>query len=56
VALGAGAGAVVEVDLDLTPTTHRDPATRTWSRRPGRWHVVAAAHHPATVDGALPIG
>ncbi|WP_204082563.1 beta-glucosidase [Asanoa ishikariensis] len=53
VALDAGATAEVDVDLDLTPTRQRDPATRTWSQRPGRWQVVAAAHHPDVLDGAL---
>ena len=55
VELGSGASAEVDIDVDLTPTRQRDPATRTWSPRPGRWHIVAAAHHPATVDGALAV-
>ncbi|MDG4826342.1 glycoside hydrolase family 3 C-terminal domain-containing protein [Asanoa sp. WMMD1127] len=53
VALDPGAVTDVEVALDLTPTRRRDPATRTWSRRPGRWRVVAAAHHPDSFAGAV---
>lgn len=52
VALDPGGTADVGVDLDLTPTRQRDPATREWSRRPGRWRIVAAAHHPDSLDGA----
>ncbi|SNT63515.1 beta-glucosidase [Asanoa hainanensis] len=53
VTLDAGATAEVDVELDLTPTRQRDPATRTWSPRPGRWRIVAATQHPSTLDGAL---
>jgi beta-glucosidase len=49
VELAAGAEATVEVDLDLTPTRQRDPATRIWSPRPGRWDVVAAPHSPGSL-------
>jgi beta-glucosidase len=48
VALDAGARAEVTVDLDLTPTRERDPATRTWTRRPGTWRLLAAPHSPVT--------
>jgi beta-glucosidase len=42
----AGPGATVEavVDCDLTPISHRDPATRTWSVVDGNWQLLAAAH------------
>ncbi|MEV4537558.1 glycoside hydrolase family 3 C-terminal domain-containing protein [Asanoa sp. NPDC049518] len=53
VSLDAGATTEVDVELDLTPTRHRDPATRTWSQRLGRWRIVASAHHPDSLDGAL---
>ncbi|MFJ3034971.1 beta-glucosidase [Curtobacterium pusillum] len=52
VELEAGAAATVRIDLDLTPTRRRDPATRTWSRRPGKWAVVAAPHSPDSAAGA----
>jgi beta-glucosidase len=44
--LDAGARADVTVDLDLTPTRERDPATRTWTRRPGAWRFLAGPHTP----------
>lgn len=56
VELEPGAEAIVDVALDLTPTRQRDPGTRTWSRRPGTWHVLAAQHSPTSNDGAQPLG
>ncbi len=48
-----GQEAVVDVPLDAGPTLQRDPATRTWSPRPGDWRVVAAPHSPSGfADGA----
>jgi beta-glucosidase len=55
VELAPGTEAVVDVPLDLTPTRERDPQTRAWSRRPGNWSIVAAAHSPHTVAGARPL-
>ncbi|MEV0718546.1 glycoside hydrolase family 3 C-terminal domain-containing protein [Asanoa sp. NPDC050611] len=52
VSLDPGVTADVPIDLDLTPTRQRDPATRTWSPRPGRWRIVAAAHSPDAFDDA----
>jgi beta-glucosidase len=52
VELEAGAGTTVEVDLDLGPTRQRDPRTRTWSRRPGSWAIVAAPHTPSVITDA----
>jgi beta-glucosidase len=46
VELPAGAAATVEVPLDRTPTRERDPVTRAWGPRPGRWRLVAAPHSP----------
>jgi len=56
VELDVGAEATIEVALDLTPTRERDPRTRTWSRRPGTWAIVAASHTPNTFDGSQPLG
>lgn len=54
VALSAGESAIVDIDLDLTPTRERDPQTHTWTRRPGRWWILAASHSPSTfVDPAV---
>jgi len=50
VRLGAGEETVVDVPIDLTPTRQRDPATRAWTARPGRWRIIAAQHSP---DAAL---
>lgn len=46
VALNAGRAATVDVRLDLTPIRQRDVRTGEWSRRPGAWRLVAAAHSP----------
>lgn len=51
VPLGAGESTLVDVDLDLTPTLERDPETKKWSPRPGRWALAAALHSPATFTG-----
>jgi beta-glucosidase len=57
IALSAGEGATVDIDLDLTPTRERDPQTRTWTRRPGRWWILAASHSPSTfIDAAVLFG
>jgi len=42
VELDAGERAEYVIELDMTPTTWRDPATRKWTPRPGSWGVVAA--------------
>ncbi|WP_045746881.1 beta-glucosidase [Actinoplanes rectilineatus] len=55
VELDPGAEATVDVALDLTPTRQRDPRTRAWSRRPGTWGIVAAAHSPRVFDDARPL-
>jgi len=55
VALGVGEEKVVTVVLDPTPTMQRDPDTRSWSPRPGRWSLVAAASSPTTWSEALPL-
>lgn len=52
VVLDSHATETVAVALDLTPTRQRDPHTRTWSRRPGDWRVLAAQHSPYSFDGA----
>lgn len=52
VELDAGAEAIIEVELDLTPTRERDPATRSWARRPGSWGLVVAPHSPRSMTGA----
>jgi beta-glucosidase len=46
VELAAGGETDVDITLDLTPTLERDPTTRAWSRRPGRWRILAAEHSP----------
>jgi beta-glucosidase len=56
VELQPGADAIVDVDLDLTPTRERDPQTRLWSRRRGAWAVLVAPHSPDAIDGALALG
>lgn len=53
--LDAGAEAIVEIELDLTPTRQRDPQTKTWSRRAGDWGIVAAMHSPTSMVGARPL-
>ncbi|SFR91613.1 beta-glucosidase [Microbacterium sp. cf046] len=55
VALDAGSEQTVEIGLDLTPTTQRDPQTKTWSARPGTWALVAALHSPADATGGRPL-
>ena len=52
VALSAGESAEIDVDLDLMPTRERDPQSRTWTRRPGRWRIVVGPHRPPTLDGS----
>jgi beta-glucosidase len=51
VELPSGAEAVVDVDLDLTPTLERDPATKSWGPRPDKWHLVAALDSAAACRG-----
>lgn len=46
VALDAGEQTTVDIAVDLTPTRVRDPKTREWSTRPGRWQIVVASHSP----------
>lgn len=53
VELDAGAEAAVQIELDLTPTTQRDPKTRVWSPRPGTWAIASAFHSPTAFDNAL---
>ena len=53
--LPANADAVVEIALDLTPIHQRDPQTRTWSRRPGSWGILVAAHSPSDFTGVQPL-
>jgi beta-glucosidase len=55
VALPAGGEDTVAIDLDLTPTTQRDPETRTWSRRPGQWGIVVSSCSPSTSTDARPL-
>ncbi len=58
IALAAGAEAVVEASLDLTPLFERSPQTRQWSRRPGSWRIVAGQVCPdrAAIEHALANG
>jgi beta-glucosidase len=56
VGLDSGQSTTVEVELDLTPTRQRDPETRTWSRRPGSWMIVAAQHSPSEIVDGQPLG
>ena len=46
---------VVTVRLDAGPTLHRDPATRTWSARPGDWAILAGQHSPTGWTDAVPL-
>jgi beta-glucosidase len=55
VELPAGGEDTVAIDLDLTPTTQRDPETRTWSRRPGEWGIVVSPCSPSTSTDARPL-
>jgi len=55
VELPAGGEDTVVVDLDLTPTTQRDPETRTWSRRPGEWGIVVSPCSPGASTDARPL-
>jgi len=55
VRLEAGQDAIVQVELDLTPTRQRDPGTKIWRPRPGEWALVVAAHSPSDLAGAHPI-
>jgi beta-glucosidase len=52
VELPAGGEDTVAINLDLTPTTQRDPETRTWSRRPGEWGIVVSSCSPSTLTNA----
>jgi len=51
----AGGEAVIQIELDATPTLQRDPATHEWSPRPGDWALLAAQHSPLSWSGALPL-
>lgn len=55
VTVPAGGEAVIQVELDATPTLQRDPATHAWSPRPGDWRLLAAQHSPVSWSGALPL-
>lgn len=55
VELEAGASESVEISFDFTSLLQRDPETKTWSRRPGTWSIVAGQHSPSEFDGALPL-
>jgi beta-glucosidase len=44
VELPAGESVTIDVRLDLTPTMERNNGT--WSRRPGKWQIMAAPHSP----------
>jgi beta-glucosidase len=55
VELPAGGEDIVAINLDLTPTTQRDPETRTWSRRPGEWAIVVSPCSPSTSTNAHPL-
>ena len=49
VELPAGGEDTVAINLDLTPTMQRDPATRSWSRRPGEWSIGVSPCSPTTL-------
>jgi beta-glucosidase len=49
VSLDAGAATTVDVDLDLTPTLSRDPATGDWRPRPGSLRFLIAPHSPGSL-------
>jgi len=53
VTVPAGGEAVIQIELDATPTLQRDPATHEWSPRPGDWALLAAQHSPLSWSGAL---
>jgi beta-glucosidase len=55
VELPAGGEDTVLISLDLTPTTQRDPETRTWSRRPGEWGIVVSPCSPGKVTDTHPL-
>ena len=55
VELPAGGEDTVAINLDLTPTTQRDPETRTWSRRPGEWVIIVSPCSPSTSRNAAAI-
>ena len=41
VELGAGARAECTIELDMTPVKQRDPVTKHWTQRPGKWDIYA---------------
>ncbi|MCK9878928.1 glycoside hydrolase family 3 C-terminal domain-containing protein [Frankia sp. Ag45/Mut15] len=53
--LDAGGEVTLDVALDLTPIRQRDPRTRLWSRRPGSWGILVAAHSPSVFDDVAPL-
>lgn len=53
--LDAGASESLEIELDLTSISQRDPHSKLWSRRPGNWVLVAAQHSPSNFTDALPV-
>lgn len=55
VELPAGAVDTVDVSLDLTPTTQRDPETKVWSPRPGEWGIVVSDRSPTTPADVRPL-
>ncbi|AMM19457.1 glycosyl hydrolase [Frondihabitans sp. PAMC 28766] len=55
VTLEPGAEKTVRVTLDAGPTLERDPATRSWSPRPGAWALLAAQHSPTNWAHAAPL-
>jgi beta-glucosidase len=55
VELPTGGEDTVAINLDLTPTTQRDPQTRTWSRRPGKWGIVVSSCSPEVSTNAHPL-
>lgn len=55
VRLQPGAETVVSVELDVTPTLQRDPATKAWRPRPGTWRILAAQRSPSGWDDAVPL-
>ena len=55
VELPAGGEDTVAINLDLTPTTQRDPETRTWSRRPGEWVIIVSPCSPSTSTNTRPL-